>query len=94
MRTLRLPDELEIRSWWLIRTCSAAARASHGRGDRRPRKLLDGINGVALTTGATWESAHGTVRARPDSSGSPSATGSFPGTDIKLFVYRLDVSPP
>ena len=53
-------------------------------------KALDGINAVALTTGLTWESAHGLYR-KIGFQRAPERDWFVPDTDIKLLVYRLDV---
>jgi len=53
-------------------------------------KSLEGISGVALTTGMTWESAHGLYR-KTGFRREPQRDWFVPGTDIKLLVFRLDV---
>jgi ribosomal protein S18 acetylase RimI-like enzyme len=53
-------------------------------------KSLDGIKAVALTTGSTWESAHGLYR-KIGFQRVPERDWFVPDTDIKLLVYRLDV---
>jgi ribosomal protein S18 acetylase RimI-like enzyme len=53
-------------------------------------RALDGISGVSLTTGRTWESAHGLYR-KTGFRRVPERDWLIPGTDIKLLVYRLDL---
>jgi GNAT superfamily N-acetyltransferase len=53
-------------------------------------RSLAGINAVALTTGQSWESAHGLYR-KTGFRRVPERDWFVPGTDIKLLVYRLDV---
>jgi GNAT superfamily N-acetyltransferase len=53
-------------------------------------RTLEGIKAVALTTGKTWESAHGLYR-KIGFHRAPERDWLVPGTDIKLLVYRLDV---
>ena len=53
-------------------------------------RTLEGIRAVALTTGQTWESAHGLYR-KTGFRRVPERDWLVPGTDIKLLVYRLDV---
>jgi N-acetylglutamate synthase-like GNAT family acetyltransferase len=53
-------------------------------------KSLAGIKAVALTTGKTWESAHGLYR-KFGFQRVPERDWFVPGTDIKLLVYRLEV---
>ena len=77
-------------SWW-TRPCSAAvpgrplveAIIAHARS-------LDGVRAVALTTGGTWESAHGLYR-KTGFRRVPERDWFVPDTDIKLLVFRLDV---
>ena len=54
-------------------------------------KASDGINAVCLTTGATWESANALYN-RTGFDRVPERDWFVPGTDIKLFVYRLELS--
>jgi GNAT superfamily N-acetyltransferase len=53
-------------------------------------RSLEGIKAVALTTGQTWESAHGLYR-KMGFQRVPERDWFVPGTDIKLLVYRLEV---
>ncbi|KRE59180.1 GCN5 family acetyltransferase [Arthrobacter sp. Soil736] len=53
-------------------------------------KSLDGISAVALTTGGTWESAHGLYR-KTGFRRVPERDWFVPDTDIKLLVFRLDI---
>ncbi|CAM3076972.1 acetyltransferase [Arthrobacter ulcerisalmonis] len=53
-------------------------------------RSLPGIDAVALTTGMTWESAHGLYR-KTGFSRVPERDWFVPETDIKLLVYRLDL---
>ena len=45
---------------------------------------------MALTTGGSWESAHGLYR-KTGFRRAPERDWLVPGTDIKLLVYRQDV---
>jgi GNAT superfamily N-acetyltransferase len=88
---IALGDELEFRMLVVDPAVqrSGAGQAmveaivEHARG-------LDGISGVALTTGRTWESAHGLYR-KTGFRRVPERDWLIPGTDIKLLVYRLDL---
>jgi ribosomal protein S18 acetylase RimI-like enzyme len=60
-----------------------AAIIEHGRS-------LPGIDAESLTTGLTWESAHGLYR-KTGFHRVPERDWLVPGTDIKLLVYRLDL---
>ena len=53
-------------------------------------RSLPGITGVALTTGMTWESAHGLYR-KTGFQRVPERDWFVPDTDIKLLVYRLEL---
>jgi GNAT superfamily N-acetyltransferase len=50
-------------------------------------RSLPGINAVALTTGLTWESAHGLYQ-KTGFQRAPERDWVVPDTDIKLLVYR------
>ncbi|WP_247044238.1 GNAT family N-acetyltransferase [Arthrobacter rhizosphaerae] len=51
---------------------------------------LEGIRGVSLTTGMTWDSAHGLYQ-KTGFQRVPERDWLVPGTDIKLLVYRRDL---
>jgi GNAT superfamily N-acetyltransferase len=88
---IALADELEFR---MLVVDPAVQRGGAGQAMVKAiierAKSLDGINGVALTTGRTWESAHGLYR-KTGFRRVPARDWLIPGTDIKLLVYRLDV---
>jgi GNAT superfamily N-acetyltransferase len=88
---IALADELEFR---MLVVDPAVQRSGAGQAMVKAiiehAKSLDGINGVALTTGRTWESAHGLYR-KTGFRRVPARDWLIPGTDIKLLVYRLDV---
>ncbi|GAA1761685.1 GNAT family N-acetyltransferase [Pseudarthrobacter sulfonivorans] len=88
---IALADELEFR---MLVVDPAVQRSGAGlamvKAIIEHAKSLDGIHGVALTTGATWESAHGLYR-KTGFRRVPARDWLVPGTDIKLLVYRLDV---
>jgi GNAT superfamily N-acetyltransferase len=88
---IALADELEFR---MLVVDPAVQRSGAGQAMVQAiiehAKSLDGINGVALTTGRTWESAHGLYR-KTGFRRVPSRDWLIPGTDIKLLVYRLDL---
>lgn len=88
---IALADELEFR---MLVVDPAVQRSGAGQAMVQAiiehAKSLDGINGVALTTGRTWESAHGLYR-KTGFRRVPARDWLVPGTDIKLLVYRLDV---
>jgi GNAT superfamily N-acetyltransferase len=88
---IALEDELEFR---MLVVDPAAQRSGAGKAMVeaiiRHAKSLDGINAVALTTGGTWESAHGLYR-KTGFQRVPERDWFVPETDIKLLVYRLDV---
>lgn len=90
---IALPDELEFR---MLVVDPAVQRSGAGRAMVEAiighAKSLDGIKAVALTTGMTWESAHGLYR-KTGFKRVPERDWLVPGTDIKLLVYRLDVRP-
>ena len=88
---IALADELEFR---MLVVDPAVQRSGAGlamvKAIIEHAKSLDGIHGVALTTGRTWESAHGLYR-KTGFRRVPARDWLVPGTDIKLLVYRLDV---
>ncbi|MDP9998013.1 MULTISPECIES: GNAT family N-acetyltransferase [Pseudarthrobacter] len=88
---IALDDELEFR---MLVVDPAAQRSGAGQAMVEAiiehARSLDGIRGVALTTGRTWESAHGLYR-KTGFRRAPERDWLIPGTDIKLLVYRLDV---
>jgi GNAT superfamily N-acetyltransferase len=53
-------------------------------------KTLPGIHAVALTTGESWESAHGLYRTTGFVR-APERDWLVPGTEIKLLVYRQEL---
>ncbi|MGY4540902.1 N-acetylglutamate synthase-like GNAT family acetyltransferase [Arthrobacter sp. UYNi723] len=88
---IALPDELEFR---MLVVDPAVQRSGAGKAMVEAiiahAKSLEGITGVALTTGGTWESAHGLYR-KTGFKRVPERDWLIPGTDIKLLVYQLDV---
>jgi ribosomal protein S18 acetylase RimI-like enzyme len=84
-------DELEFR---MLVVDPAVQRSGAGKAMVRAiiehAKSLPGITGVALTTGMTWESAHGLYR-KTGFQRVPERDWLVPDTDIKLLVYRQDV---
>lgn len=88
---IALADELEFR---MLVVDPAVQRSGAGlamvKAIIEHAKSLHGIHGVALTTGTTWESAHGLYR-KTGFRRVPARDWLVPGTDIKLLVYRLDV---
>jgi len=86
-----LDDELELRT---LVVDPAVQRSGAGRALVQAiveqAKTMDGIGAVSLTTGATWESANA-LYARTGFTRAPHRDWFVPGTDIKLFVYRLDL---
>ncbi len=88
---IALANELEFR---MLVVDPAVQRSGAGRAMVEAiighARSLDGINAVALTTGRTWESAHGLYR-KTGFQRVPKRDWFVPGTDIKLLVYRLDV---
>lgn len=89
-----LDDELELRT---LVVDPAVQRSGAGRALVQAvveqAKAMDGIGAVSLTTGATWESANA-LYARTGFARAPHRDWFVPGTDIKLFVYRLDLPQP
>lgn len=88
---IALADELEFR---MLVVDPAVQRSGAGKAMVEAiiahAKSLDGITAVALTTGSTWESAHGLYR-KIGFQRVPERDWFVPDTDIKLLVYRLDV---
>lgn len=88
---IALGDELEFR---MLVVDPAVQRSGAGKAMVEAiishAKSLDGVKAVALTTGMTWESAHGLYR-KTGFHRVPERDWFVPGTDIKLLVYRLDV---
>lgn len=88
---IALADELEFR---MLVVDPAVQRSGAGKAMVEAivdhAKSLPGINAVALTTGSTWESAHGLYR-KTGFKRAPERDWFVPNTDIKLLVYRLDV---
>ncbi|WP_255769691.1 GNAT family N-acetyltransferase [Pseudarthrobacter sulfonivorans] len=88
---IALDDELEFR---MLVVDPAVQRSGAGQAMVKAiiehARSLPGIGGVALTTGRTWESAHGLYR-KTGFQRVPERDWLIPGTDIKLMVYRLDV---
>jgi predicted N-acetyltransferase YhbS len=89
-----LDDELELRT---LVVDPAVQRSGAGRALVQAvveqAKAMDGIGAVSLTTGATWEGANA-LYARTGFARAPHRDWFVPGTDIKLFVYRLDLPQP
>ncbi|GAC1384131.1 MAG: GNAT family N-acetyltransferase [Pseudarthrobacter sp.] len=88
---IALEDELEFR---MLVVDPAVQRSGAGQAMVEAiiehARTLNGINGVALTTGRTWESAHGLYR-KTGFRRVPERDWMIPGTDIMLLVYRLDL---
>jgi GNAT superfamily N-acetyltransferase len=88
---IALEDELEFR---MLVVDPAVQRSGAGKAMVAAiieyARSLPGVRAVALTTGATWESAHGLYR-KTGFSRVPERDWLVPGTDIKLLVYRLDL---
>ncbi|XAS67888.1 GNAT family N-acetyltransferase [Micrococcaceae bacterium Sec5.7] len=88
---IALADELEFR---MLVVDPAVQRSGAGKALVHAiiehAKSSQGIKAVALTTGATWESAHGLYR-KTGFQRVPERDWFVPDTDIKLLVYRLDV---
>jgi GNAT superfamily N-acetyltransferase len=88
---IALDDELEFR---MLVVDPAVQRSGAGQALVEAiiahARSLDGISGVALTTGGTWESAHGLYR-KTGFRRVPERDWFVPDTDIKLLVFRLDV---
>jgi N-acetylglutamate synthase-like GNAT family acetyltransferase len=90
---IALDDELEFR---MLVVDPAVQRSGAGlamvEAIIEHARALDGIRAVALTTGRTWESAHGLYR-KTGFRRVPERDWFVPDTDIKLLVFRLDVQP-
>jgi GNAT superfamily N-acetyltransferase len=88
---IALPDELEFR---MLVVDPSVQRSGAGKAMVEAiiahAKSLDGVKAVALTTGRTWESAHGLYR-KTGFQRVPERDWFVSDTDIKLLVYRLDV---
>ena len=88
---IALDDELEFR---MLVVDPAVQRTGAGRAMVEAildyARKLEGVKAVALTTGQTWESAHGLYR-KTGFSRVPGRDWLVPGTDIKLLVYRLEL---
>jgi ribosomal protein S18 acetylase RimI-like enzyme len=88
---IALPDELEFR---MLVVDPAVQRSGAGKAMVDAivshARTLPGIRGVALTTGQTWESAHGLYR-KTGFQRVPERDWFVPETDIKLLVYRRDL---
>ena len=88
---IALDDELEFR---MLVVDPAVQRSGAGlalvQAIIAHARSLDGISAVALTTGGTWESAHGLYR-KTGFRRVPERDWFVPDTDIKLLVFRLDV---
>ena len=84
-------DELEFR---MLVVDPAVQRS--GAGKAMVHAILDyarslpGIQAVALTTGLTWESAHGLYR-KTGFQRAPERDWVVPDTDIRLLVYRQEL---
>lgn len=89
-----LDDELELRT---LVVDPAVQRSGAGRALVQAvveqAQATEGIKAVCLTTGATWESANALYK-RTGFDRAPERDWFVPGTDIKLFVYRLDLPQP
>ena len=88
---IALQDELEFR---MLVVDPAVQRSGAGKAMVEAiighARTLPGIRAVALTTGQTWESAHGLYR-KTGFQRVPERDWLVPGTDIKLLVYRRDL---
>lgn len=88
---IALADELEFR---MLVVDPAVQRSGAGKAMVEAileyARQLEGITAVALTTGQTWESAHGLYR-KTGFTRVPERDWLVPGTDIKLLVYRLEL---
>ncbi len=88
---IALHDELEFR---MLVVDPAVQRSGAGKAMMAAilehAKELDGVKGVSLTTGSTWESARG-LYSKTGFARVPERDWYVPGTDIKLLVYRLDL---
>ncbi|HEU4667151.1 MAG TPA: GNAT family N-acetyltransferase [Arthrobacter sp.] len=88
---IALDDELEFR---MLVVDPAVQRTGAGKAMVEAildyARKLEGVTAVALTTGQTWESAHGLYR-KTGFTRAPERDWLVPGTDIKLLVYRLEL---
>ncbi|MGF9647476.1 GNAT family N-acetyltransferase [Pseudarthrobacter oxydans] len=88
---IALHDELEFR---MLVVDPAVQRSGAGKAMMAAilehARELDGVNGVSLTTGSTWESAR-SLYNKTGFARVPERDWFVPGTDIKLLVYRLDL---
>jgi len=88
---IALHDELEFR---MLVVDPAVQRSGAGQAMVQAivshARSLPSISGIALTTGASWESAHGLYR-KNGFRRVPDRDWFVPGTDTKLLVYRLDL---
>ncbi|WP_411375956.1 GNAT family N-acetyltransferase [Arthrobacter sp. MPF02] len=88
---IALHDELEFR---MLVVDPAVQRSGAGQAMVHAivsyARSLPSVNGIALTTGASWESAHGLYR-KNGFRRVPERDWFVPGTDTKLLVYRLDL---
>ncbi|MGP4032466.1 GNAT family N-acetyltransferase [Pseudarthrobacter sp. 1C304] len=88
---IALGDELEFR---MLVVDPAVQRSGAGRAMVEAildhARSLPGINAVALTTGLTWESAHG-LYAKTGFQRAPERDWLVPDTDIRLLVYRQEL---
>ncbi|TLM84850.1 GNAT family N-acetyltransferase [Pseudarthrobacter sp. NamE2] len=88
---IALHDELEFR---MLVVDPAVQRSGAGQAMVQAivshARSLPSIGGIALTTGASWESAHGLYR-KNGFRRVPERDWFVPGTDTKLLVYRLDL---
>jgi N-acetylglutamate synthase-like GNAT family acetyltransferase len=84
-------DELEFR---MLVVDPAVQRSGAGlamvRAILEHGRSLPGIRAVALTTGMTWESAHG-LYAKTGFVRAPERDWLVPDTEIKLLVYRQEL---
>ena len=89
-----LEGELELRT---LVVDPAVQRSGAGRALVQAvveqAQATEGIDAVCLTTGATWESANA-LYVRTGFDRAPERDWFVPGTDIKLFVYRLELPQP
>jgi N-acetylglutamate synthase-like GNAT family acetyltransferase len=88
---IALSDEMEFR---MLVVDPAVQRSGAGRAMVRAildhARSLPGIRAVALTTGMTWESAHGLYR-KTGFVRVPERDWLVPDTDIRLLVYRQEL---
>lgn len=88
---IALQDELEFR---MLVVDPAVQRSGAGKAMVDAivshAGTLSGIRGVSLTTGQSWESAHGLYR-KTGFQRVPERDWFIPETDIKLLVYRRDL---